>query len=78
MRVASPPCAFIFSTISVPGFDCTICCSNLPLSLVFLLFTFSVIPGSLVHYVNIICSNEIKGQQLPDLKKNPKDFGKNY
>jgi hypothetical protein len=62
--VGSPPCAFIFSVVSVRGFGCTICCTILPLSFVFLLFTFLVILWSLDHYVNILPSNEIKSQQL--------------
>jgi hypothetical protein len=46
-RVAgSPPCAFIFSSIFVRGFSCTICCTNLPLSFVFFfvyLFGYSLV-----------------------------------
>jgi hypothetical protein len=67
--VGSPLCAFIFSVASVRGFGCTICCTSLLLSFVFLLFTFSVIPWSLGHNVNILPTNEIEGQQLLDLSK---------
>jgi hypothetical protein len=59
--VGSPLCAFIFSVASVRSFGCTICCMSLLLSFVFLLFTFSVIPWSLGHNVNILPTNEIEG-----------------
>jgi hypothetical protein len=65
----SPPCAFVFSIVFVRGFGCTMCCTNLLLSFVFLLFTFSVIPWSLGHYVNILSTNKIQGHQLLDLSK---------
>jgi hypothetical protein len=69
-RVAgSPPCAFIFSVVFVRGFGYTICCTSLLLFFVFLLFTFSVIPWSLGHYVNILPTNEIEGQQLLNFSK---------
>jgi hypothetical protein len=60
---------FHFS-LSVRGFGFTNCCLNLSLFFWFSsLLPFLVIPWSLDHFVNILSTNEIEGQQLLDLSK---------